>query len=64
MLLTKEFYDLLAQFEKTYKQERLDREDKVWWAEGHVYQNGYTNDLFKAFQLGYAYCTCIKNLES
>lgn len=54
-LLTKEHYDLLHYFEKCYKHLRLDREkDKSLWARGHVYESGETNDLFMAYQHGYA----------
>jgi hypothetical protein len=55
-LHTKEHYDLMAQFEKTFKNERLDREeDKELWAKGRIYQSGKTNELFATYRLGYAF---------
>jgi hypothetical protein len=54
MLNTKEHYDLMAQFEKEFKHCRLDRErDKELWKAGQVYENGETNELFKAYRIGY-----------
>lgn len=54
MLLSKEHYDLMAQFEKEYKHLRLDREDKDLWVKCCIYQNGETNNLFLAYRKGYA----------
>jgi hypothetical protein len=54
-LTSKEHYDLMAQFEKQFKGERLDREDKSHWPRGYVYQDGATNKLFLAFRQGAAY---------
>ncbi|MCP4761949.1 MAG: hypothetical protein GY870_09205 [archaeon] len=51
---SKEHYDLLEDFEKNFKGYRLDRENKDLWKIGQVYQNGDTNTLYKAYQLGYA----------
>jgi hypothetical protein len=54
MLLSKEHYELMTQFEKQFKGKRLDREkDKALWAMGQVYENGEVNTLFQAFRLGY-----------
>lgn len=54
MLLTKEHYELLSEFERTFKGKRLDREqNKELWKKGQVYENGEVNDLYKAFILGY-----------
>ena len=61
---SKEHFDLMAQFEQTFKGRRLDRESKDMWAIGAVYQDGQTNELFKAYRLGYAHHKCIANLES
>jgi hypothetical protein len=54
-LLGKEHYELMAQFEAQFKGQRLDREPKVMWARGQVYQSGETNALFLAFRQGYAF---------
>lgn len=55
-LHTKEHYDLMAQFERTFQNERLDREtDKELWIKGRIYQSGETNKLFLAYRLGYAF---------
>ena len=51
---SKEFYDVLAQFEQTYKYKKLTREDKSLWSRGQVYENGAINELYKAFAAGYA----------
>lgn len=51
---TKEFFDLQKDFEKTFKYLRIDREvDKDWHRRGYFYQNGETNNAFKAFLHGY-----------
>ncbi len=50
---TKEFYDLLAAFEKIYSYLRLDKESKSMYRNGAFYQNGEANHLFKAFMHGY-----------
>lgn len=56
MLLTKEHYDLMKQFEKDFPDKRLDREkDKKIWAKARIYENGETNNLFLAYRLGYSY---------
>lgn len=56
MLLTKEWYDLVAQFEKQFAYMRLDKEkDKELWKKGHVYEDGHTNLFFMAFSKGYAF---------
>lgn len=59
MLETKEFYDLMAAFEKSKNihgyGRRLDREiDKSLWAKQVYYQNGDINQLFIAFMNGYS----------
>lgn len=56
MLGTQEHYDLIAMFEREFKgTERMDREDKSQWKHGHVYQHGMLNQLFLAYQRGYAF---------
>ena len=52
---SKEHYDMIAMFERTFKGHRFDKEDKTLWAKGNVYQNGDTNNLFLAFRQGVAY---------
>ncbi len=54
-LTSKDHYDLIAMFDRIYKGERLDKEDKSLWAQGNVYQSGETNKLFLAFRQGVAY---------
>jgi hypothetical protein len=54
MLLTKEHYELMADFEREYKHRRLDREEnKGLWRRGAVYQDGHVNELFLAYRNGY-----------
>lgn len=56
MLKTKEHYELMAQFEKEFKNRSIDREkDKNLWETGELYINGETNKLFKAYRSGYIY---------
>lgn len=56
MLNTKEHSDLMAQFERQYKGDRLDREkDQSSWRRGVIYEHGETNALFLAFRRGYAF---------
>ena len=53
---SKEFYEMMQDFEKavsTVKSARLDREDKSVWHLGRIYQHGEVNDMFKGFQMGY-----------
>ena len=60
MLKTREHYDLMKQFEKEYKYMRLDREqDKGLWARGYLYEDGTTNELFKAYRNGYSFCKAV-----
>ena len=54
---SKEFYEMMADFEKavvTIISARLDKEDKSEWCRGNVYQHGEVNKLWKGFQLGYS----------
>ena len=54
MLMTKEHYDLLGQFESEFKHHRLDKEDKALWGKGIIFQDGRVNELFKAYRQGYS----------
>jgi hypothetical protein len=56
MIGTKEHYEVLTHFEKCFNFLRLDREkDKSIWKLGYVYENGETNQAYKAFIKGYAF---------
>lgn len=55
MLKSKEYYELMAQFEKEFKGYRLDKEAKELWQRGIIYQDGHLNEIFKAYQKGYAF---------
>lgn len=56
---SKEHYDILEQFEKEFYYLRLDREqNKETWKKGDVYENGETNNIYKAFILGYSVGRC------
>lgn len=56
MLGTKEHYELMARFEQAYKgHARMDKEPKENWRTGWIYQHGELNQLWIAFQRGYAY---------
>jgi uncharacterized membrane protein len=63
MLNTIEHIELMEQFEKTFKYERLDKEDRTLWPRGIIYQNGQTNALFLAYRHGYAFGKCVVRLE-
>ena len=44
----KEHYDLMATFERAYSGYRLDRELKMLWPDGHIYEDGEIyNDILK-----------------
>ena len=56
ILGSKEHFEIMADFEKNFKHLRLDREkDKELNKKGILYQSGETNNLFKAFILGYSF---------
>ena len=56
MLGTAEHYQIMEQFERTFKKDfRLDKEDKSLWSKGQIYQNGEANAAFKFFIHGYAF---------
>lgn len=63
MLGTKEHDELLRRFETAYAHLRLDKESRELWGKGQIYQNGETNALFKAFELGYAVGKCAERLN-
>ena len=52
MLKTKQHIDIMAEFEKLYSCERLDKEQKDLWGRGIIYQSGDVNALFDAFRKG------------
>jgi hypothetical protein len=52
---SREHEELMAHFEKTHKEHRLDREPKGLWPQGIVYQDGTANAMFLAFREGVAY---------
>ena len=52
MLGTKEHYDLIAFFEKTFIG-RNDKEPKEMWSKGYVFQDGMRNIQFQMFLSGY-----------
>lgn len=54
-LFTREHYDLMKQFERVFKNERLDKEPKDMWANGNIYQDGNVNNLFVAYRFGYSF---------
>lgn len=58
MLGSKEFYDVMALFEKTLLQAvfvsaKIEREPKENWKKQYYYTNGEVNNLFKVFLWGY-----------
>lgn len=54
MLGTKEHYELMEHFEREFKHNRLDKEDKSLWSRGIIYQNGHVNELFLAYRRGHS----------
>jgi len=57
---SKEFHEAMDQFERDLKRQtsiplRFEREDRVLWPKGIVYQDGRTNDAFTAYRWGYAF---------
>ena len=51
---SKEHYDILEMFEKSYNHMRLDKESKELWQSGVIYQDGEVNKLYQSFILGYS----------
>jgi len=70
LLISKEHQDLMAQFDKEFRNEyrvRLDKEKREStlngtiyknWEAGRFYEDGYTNALFLAYRKGYALAKC------
>lgn len=58
-LLSKEHYELMEMFEKSFKKGsfygRLDKEDKELWSRNIIYQDGNVNNLFLLYREGYIY---------
>lgn len=60
MLGTKEFYEVMADFEKTAKElvrmgnQGLKREPKENWKRQYYYTDGNANNAFKMFLQGYS----------
>ena len=53
---SKEHYEILSNFEKNFKEMRLDREKNIdLWKIGQVYENGETNKMYQAFIMGYSF---------
>lgn len=55
VLNTKEHIDLMNQFERDIKFGRFDKEEKELWVDGHIYQDGEINNLFRVYRLGYSF---------
>ena len=66
MLMAKEHYDVIAQFEKDCKKfiNRTDKEPKELWARGLVYQDGRTNEMFLMFRSGYSFGKAVGREEA
>lgn len=60
MLKTKEHHELIAQFDRDYSHFRTDKEPKELWEKGIVYQDGTTNQLFRAYQSGYSFAKAVQ----
>ena len=61
MIKDKEHYDLIKQFDKEYRGNRLDKETKDLWSKGCIYQDGEINNLFLAYRKGYSLRKSIYN---
>lgn len=57
-LNSRDHAELMAAFERQAKtlpgSLRFAREPRSFWANGNIYQDGRTNDLFLAYRLGHA----------
>ncbi len=62
-LLSPEHYELLAMFESEFNHRRLEREHKSLWANGNIFQDGQTNELFLAYRRGFAYGKAVTRQE-
>ena len=65
---TKEFYEIMDQFEKEAKRlfyghkiDRVVKNDRI--PQDQFYDDGFVNNMFQAFLSGYQYHKCISNLE-
>lgn len=54
-IISKDHYEMMDAFEKTFSYLRLDREPKELWKMGVVYQDGNANNLFLAYRHGVSY---------
>lgn len=56
---SREHDELIQQFERDSRQRMpsaaVAKEPRELWKNGHVYQDGHTNQLFVAYSLGHAY---------
>lgn len=59
---TKEFYELMAQFEKDaktlfygHKIERVTREERPTMPADQFYNDGFVNQMFHAYMMGYQF---------
>jgi len=52
---TKEFYEIIENFEKHFPHMRLDKEPKELWSKSVIFQDGEVNNLFNVFRLGYSF---------
>ena len=61
---TKEWYELMKDFEKTQSAcgRRLDKENKINWPHKAYYQDGLVNQLFIAFMEGNSRGKCVYQL--
>ena len=62
MLNTKEFYDLMAQFEKDAGHYNFEKENKKMFCKQVYYCNGEVNNLFKMYFMGYQSAKCMARL--
>jgi hypothetical protein len=52
---SKEHYELMAAFEKQYRNELvLTQGPNDLWSSGIIYTNGMTNKIFLAYRIGYS----------
>lgn len=56
---SKEYYEMLSNFEKHYTGRRFDKESAEFQKSGNIYQDGEVNNLFLAFRLGYSYARAV-----
>lgn len=63
---SKEFEEIMKQFEKTictgiygHRFDRVPNIGKPGWVPGEFYDDGYVNNIFRAYQSGYAHARCV-----